>query len=145
MNQQLYYQTDRRFDEQVCEHGSRREWLFELLKQSGYTHSAFARLCGFSRQTLEKLLLGNGKPSENVARAIETHLNVPHSWWVNPPRDVLTEWIPASRHTRYKRHINCIGEIAVPAPFRKSLGWDYGTDIHIILDKAAERLIIERA
>ncbi|MDR0819708.1 MAG: helix-turn-helix domain-containing protein [Oscillospiraceae bacterium] len=123
----------------------RREWFLDLIRDAGYTQSAFAETSNISRQTLEKIISGNGLPSKKVSKKIESVIGIPNAWWENPPENPLTELIPTEHNISAQRHINCIGEVAIPAAFRRALNWEFGIDVTVKLDKANQRLIVEKA
>jgi len=123
----------------------RRDWFLNLIKDAGYTQSAFANASGVSRQTLEKIISGNGYPSDKVARKIRETLGIPAEWWVHPPENPAAELETSDREIAANRHINCIGEVAIPAAFRRALGWEFGMDVTVRLDKSGKRLTIEQA
>ncbi|MDR2530386.1 MAG: helix-turn-helix domain-containing protein [Oscillospiraceae bacterium] len=123
----------------------RRDWFLTLLQNRGYTQSAFAVESEVSRQTLEKLISGIGMPSTAVAKKIELVLGVPAMWWENPPDNPMENLTPTDYVVTAERHVNSIGEIAVPAAFRRALSWEYGTKVMISLDLANNRVLIEKA
>jgi transcriptional regulator with XRE-family HTH domain len=125
--------------------GERRDWFLILIRKAGYTQSAFAQASSVSRQTLEKIISGNGFPSDKVARKIRDALGVPTDWWLTPPEDPASMPEPREREISANRHINCIGEVAIPAAFRRALEWEFGMDVKVYLDKQGKRLIIEKA
>jgi transcriptional regulator with XRE-family HTH domain len=120
-----------------------REWFLDIMHKEGYTQSAFAKASGVSRQTLEKIINTQGLPSSKVARKIRDTLGIPIEWWEEPPEDPMEAYVPNTKKVSASRHINCIGEIAIPAAFRRSLGWECGMDVQISLDKANKILIIK--
>jgi transcriptional regulator with XRE-family HTH domain len=122
----------------------RRDWFLSLIRDAGYTQSAFAQASGVSRQTLEKIISGNGCPSDKVARKIRDTLGVPAEWWSNAPENPAEKLETKSGEIKANRHINCIGEVAIPAAFRRALEWEFGMDVTIYLDKTGKRLIIEK-
>jgi transcriptional regulator with XRE-family HTH domain len=121
-----------------------RAWFLEIMRREGYTQSAFAKASGISRQTLEKIIGTRGLPSGKVARKIRDTLGIPTEWWEDPPDDPLEAYVPSSKKVLAIRHINCIGEIAIPAAFRRSLDWECGMDVQISLDKINKAIIIKQ-
>ena len=122
----------------------RRDWFLRIIKEMGYNQSAFAESSDISRQTLEKLISGACQPSKRIAKKIEVATGIPASWWIDPPENPVESLRPVSVTVSAQRHINSIGEVAIPAAFRYALGWEFGIDVVVTLDKANKQVIIKK-